>query len=244
MKNIKLTLEYDGSNFFGWQKQKGLRTGEGELEKAILKATGESVKIFSSGRTDKGVHAYSQVVNFLVNSTIPGEKYRHPINDKLPKDIYISKSEEVDIDFHSRFDAKSKTYKYLILNRKLKSPIMRNYAYFVDYELSFENMKKGLEYLVGRYDFSSFVALRSNENKNIRTIYNIEIKKNGEFLEFYFKGNGFLHNMVRIIIGTTIEIGYGRRKPEEMKEILESKDRKKAGHTAPAEGLYLMEVEY
>lgn len=244
MKNIKLTIEYDGSNFAGWQKQESHRTVEGVLEKAIKKVTGEDAKILASGRTDKGVHAYGQVANFMTDATIPGDKFKYALNDKLPDDVSIRESEEVNMTFHSRFSAHRKTYRYLIFKSDIRSPIYRNYAYHVKYELNVKAMTKALKYFVGRHDFSAFVPNKSNIDKNIRTVYDVRLKEKDGFIEIEVDGNGFLHNMVRIIVGTLVEVGNGRREPESVAEIIAGKNRKQSGHTAPAEGLYLLKVFY
>lgn len=245
MKNIKLTIEYDGTLFNGWQKQENQRTVEGELEKSIKKATGEDVKILASGRTDRGVHAYGQVANFMTDSTIPGDRFLYALNDKLPDDISIKSSEEVHRSFHARYSAHRKTYRYIILNEDIRSPIYRNYAYQVKHKLDFKSMKKAIHHFVGRQDFSAFVPYKSNIDKNIRTVYDVRLlKKDDSSIELEIDGNGFLHNMVRIIVGTLVEVGHGRRSPESVADIISGKDRAKAGHTAPAEGLYLLKVFY
>lgn len=244
MKNIKLTIEYDGCLFNGWQKQDRQRTVEGELEKAINKVTNERVKLFSSGRTDRGVHAYGQVANFLTDSTIPSEKLKFALNDKLPDDISIRESVEVNKNFHARFSAHKKTYKYLILNEYIRSPIYRNYAYQVKYDLDFKAMKKACKHFIGRQDFSAFIPYKSNKNKNIRTVYDVRLVKRERFIELEIDGNGFLHNMVRIIVGTLVEVGYGKREPDSVVNVIKGKDRADSGHTAPAEGLYLLKVFY
>ncbi|OHW62454.1 tRNA pseudouridine synthase A [Andreesenia angusta] len=244
MRNIKLTIEYDGSRFNGWQKQSDQRTVEGELEKAIKRTTGEEVKLIASGRTDTGVHAYGQVANFLTGCTIPGEKFLYAVNDRLPDDVSVKASEEVARSFHSRFSAHRKTYRYVFLNEDVRSPIYRNYAYQVKHELDFKSMKKAIKHFVGRQDYSSFVANRSNKQKNIRTVYSTRIRKDGNFIEFEIEGNGFLHNMVRIIAGTLVEVGHGKRSPDSIPGLIECKDRHLSGHTAPAEGLYLLKVFY
>lgn len=244
MKNVKLTLEYDGTAYYGWQKQENLKTVEGMLQKAIKKSIGEEVKILASGRTDAGVHAYGQVANFLTNSTVPGDRFKYAVNDKLPDDISIRMSEEVPLDFHSRFSAKRKTYEYVIYPNDTRSSLMRNYSYHVTYKLDTDLMKEALGYFVGRKDFTSLTPYRSNENKNIRTLYDTDLFMDGELIKIRVSGNGFLHNMVRIIVGTVIEVGYGKRKLEDINKILELKDRKFAGHTAPAQGLYLIDVKY
>ncbi len=244
MKNIKLVVEYEGTNFSGWQVQPGLRTVEGELKKALDRATGEDVNIIGAGRTDKKVHSLGQVVNFHTETDIPGENYKRLMDYLLPGDISIKDSCEVDEKFHARFDAKKRQYKYLVYNRELPNAIYRNFSYHFPYYLSIENMKKGAEYLIGTHDFTSFKLTEDIEVNPIRTIEEIGIKKYGDFIEFRIRGNAFLHNMVRIIVGTLLFIGTGKMEAKEMEEILRAKDRTKAGITAGAEGLYLEKVFY
>jgi len=246
MRNIRLTIEYDGTNYCGWQVQENGPTIQGSVEKALLAVTGEKITINGSGRTDAGVHARGQVGNFTTCSTIPGEKFAYALNNKLPRDIVIKESAEAPEDFHARFSAIGKKYSYLIYNSKFPSALLRNYAYHVNYceRLDIGRIEKAAEAFIGTYDFSGFMAAGSIVKNTVRTIYELSIVKEGELLRFDFKGNGFLYNMVRIITGTLLYAGIGRINPEEMKDIIESRDRERAGITAPPNGLYLEEVYY
>ena len=244
MKNIKLTIEYDGKDFNGWQKQPNKLNIQGEIERAITEIVGEDVELIASGRTDAGVHAIEQVANFKTNSDFPASKYPIALNAKLKKSIRIQKAEEVDERFHSRYNCKRKTYRYIINNSQYGSSIYRNLEYFVPNKLDLENMKKAAKYFEGEHDFKGFKATGGNNKNTIRTIYNINIEKQGERIILEFTGNGFLYNMVRIISGTLLEVGLGKIKPEEIPGIIESKDRTKAGKTLPPYALYLVKVEY
>lgn len=244
MKNIVLIVEYEGSNFSGWQKQPKLRTVEGELKKALDKATGEDIDIIGAGRTDKKVHSLGQVVNFHTTADIPGENYKLLMDYLLPDDISICDSYEVDSKFHSRFDAKKRQYKYIIYNRELPNALYRNRSFHFPYKLDIDRMIRGSRCLIGTHDFSSFKLCENVEVNPIRTIESIEISKDGLFIEIRIVGNAFLHNMVRIIVGTLIQIGTGKLEVEDMEKILESKDRQRAGMTSGAQGLYLEKVFY
>lgn len=245
-KNIRLKIEYDGTNYSGWQKQKNgnVRTIQDSIEKAIECATKEKVKLIGCSRTDAGVHALAYIANFETTSTIPGEKFKDALNRFLPEDIFILKSEEVSIDFHSRFDCIGKTYVYKILNRQFFSPIQRNYIYHVKYNLDVNSMIEASKFLVGTHDFNAFKKSDRNLKTTIKTITSIDISKNNDIIEIHVSGNGFLYNMVRIISGTLIEVGLSRKKPEDIPIILQSKNRCKAGMCAPATGLYLKELFY
>lgn len=244
MKNIKLIIEYEGTNYSGWQTQNDLTTIQEEVKKAIDMATGENIQLIGSGRTDKKVHALGQVANFLTNSNIPGDRYKYLLDFLLPEDISIVDSEEVDINFHSRFDAKRKRYKYIVYNQKLPSAIYRNFSYHVKDELNLEDMIQASKYFIGTHDFAAFKVSRTIKPNNIRTIYNIDIKKSGNMIEFIVEGNSFLHNMVRIMIGTLIYVGKGRINKNDIPKIILGKDRDKAGVTAPPQGLFLEKVYY
>lgn len=244
MRNIKITIEYDGTNYVGWQRQiNGIAVQE-KIERAIYEVTGENVNVIASGRTDSGVHAKGQVANFFTKARVPGERFKFALNTKLPLDITIIESEEVDHDFHSRYDAVAKEYSYLIYNDLIRSSLYRNYAYFVGYDLDFGEMEKGARHFLGKHDFLSFAGAKNILEDTFRTIYDIDLSKNGSFIKLKVKGNGFLYNMVRIIAGTLIDIGSGKIKSEEVASIILKKDRKFAGHTAAAQGLYLDQVYY
>lgn len=244
MRNIKLTIEYDGTNYLGWQKQKNGATIQGILEEAIKLLTKEEIELVGSSRTDTGVHAKAFIANFKTNSTIPADKFREAINHKLPEDIVIIKSEEVDINFHSRYDAKGKTYSYSIINRDIYPAIGRNYLYHVKKKLNINSMKEACKYFIGTYDFSAFKSSGSSVKTSIRTIKDLHIDEKNEIIKIYVTGDGFLYNMVRIIVGTLLMVGNNKIKPEEITNIIESKDRQKAGICVPAKGLTLEKVYY
>lgn len=244
MRNIKLIIEYDGKGFGGWQKQPNKLNIQGEIEFAIEQITGEKVDLIASGRTDAGVHSLGQTANFKTNCNIPIEKIPNAINSKLKKSIRIKFAEEVDERFHARYNCKSKKYRYIINNSQTGSAIYRALEYNVTNELDIEKMKQGAKYLEGEHDFASFKASGTSSKNSVRTIYSIDIEKNGERIYMEYIGNGFLYNMVRIISGTLVDVGIGKIKPEDIKKILEAKDRKLAGRTLPPQGLYLVEVNY
>ncbi|WP_077368813.1 tRNA pseudouridine(38-40) synthase TruA [Anaerosalibacter sp. Marseille-P3206] len=244
MRNIKLTIEYEGTNYHGWQVQPNAITVQGEIVKAINNITKENVNLIGSGRTDSGVHAKGQVANFITNSKIPEDKFSYAINSQLPLDIAITKSEEVPIDFHSRYDAIGKRYRYLIYNRPIRSPLYKNYAYHIPYELDFEKMNVAKEQFLGTHDFKAFMSSGSEIEDTVRTIHSISITKQDSLIIFQVEGNGFLYNMVRIIVGTLVEVGNGKKEKDSISQIIKSKNRMSAGHTAPANGLYLEKVFY
>jgi tRNA pseudouridine38-40 synthase len=245
MRKIKLKIEYDGTNYHGWQIQKNANTVQETIEKATSKLLGDDVKIVGCSRTDVGVHAYGQVAHFLTNSSIPGDKFSYAVNNLLPEDIVIKKSEEVSEEFHSRYCAKGKKYRYLICNEAHASAIMRNKSYHVRPQLDFEKMQRAAQYFSGRHDFAAFQATGGQVRSTIREIYSINIfKTEDNLITIEVSGNGFLYNMVRIIAGTLIYVGMGKIAASEIPQIIESLDRTRAGKTAPAEGLYLMEIYY
>ena len=245
MRNIKLTIMYDGKDFNGWQKQPNKLNIQGTIEKAISEMTGEEIELNASGRTDAGVHSFGQVANFKTNSKIPIDKFPIAINSKIKKSIVITKAEEVEERFHSRYNCKKKTYRYVIDNSEFPTPMYRYLEYHIPNKLNIEAMKKAAKYFEGEHDFKAFKSSGTSSKSSVRTIYKAEVKK-AENNRIYIEltGNGFLYNMVRIISGTLVEVGLGKIKPEEIKTIIESKDRQKAGKTLPAHSLYLMNVNY
>lgn len=243
-RNIKLTIEYDGTNYCGWQIQNNAISVQEIIERAIKKLTDEIVSITGSGRTDTKVHALGQVANFFTESTIPADKFRVALNCVLPDDISIRESREVDHNFHSRHLAVGKEYKYFIYANEVRSPIRRNYSCFARDSLNAEYMAKALECFVGTHDFSGFMSTGSSIKTTVRTIYEASLIKRDDMIEITIRGNGFLYNMVRIIVGTLLEVGTCKIDYKSMSEIIESTDRKRAGATAPAEGLYLSKVFY
>lgn len=244
MKRIKLTIAYDGTNYCGWQIQPNGITIEEVLNKALSKMTGEEILVIGASRTDSGVHAMGNVAVFDTQTTIPPEKIAVALNQRLPDDIVITKSEEVPLDFHPRYCDCSKTYQYHIINTRIPIPTKRLTNYFVSYVLDIEKMRQAAAYLVGEHDFVSFCNVRTDVENTVRTITALDILTNGDEITIRITGNGFLYNMVRIIVGTLIRVGRGFYEPEKVKEILEAKDRKAAGVTAPAHGLMLVEIIY
>ncbi len=244
MKRIKLTIAYDGTNYCGWQIQPNGITIEEILNKALSKMTGEEILVVGASRTDSGVHAMGNVAVFDTDTTIPAEKIAVALNQRLPDDIVITKSEEVPLDFHPRYCNCSKTYEYHIINTRIPIPTKRLTNYFVSYVLDIDKMRQAASYLVGEHDFVSFCNVRTDVENTVRTITALDILTNGNEITIRITGNGFLYNMVRIIVGTLVRVGRGFYEPEKVKEILEAKDRKAAGVTAPAHGLVLVEIKY
>ena len=245
MRNIKLTIEYDGKEFGGWQKQPNKLNIQGTVERAIEEITGEKIELNASGRTDSGVHSLGQVANFKTNSSIPIEKIPIAINTKLKKSIRIIKAEEVEERFHSRLSCKKKTYRYIINNNEKASAIYRNLEYHIPQKLDIEKMKQAIKYFEGEHDFKAFKASGTSSKSSVRTIFKADIyqqKDNRLWIEL--TGNGFLYNMVRIIVGTLVDVGLGKIKPEEIYKIISEGKRENAGKTVPPNGLYLLKVEY
>lgn len=244
MRNIKLIIEYDGKSFNGWQKQPNKLNIQGEIERAIEEITREKIDLIASGRTDAGVHSLGQTANFKTESKIPIEKIPIAINSKLKQSIIIKSAEEVDERFHSRYNVKSKKYRYTINNSKYGSAIYRNMEYHFPMELDLEKMQKAAKYFEGEHDFKAFKASGTSSKSSVRKIYKADVLKDGDRIYIELTGNGFLYNMVRIISGTLLDVGIGKIKPEEIKDIINAKERQKAGKTLPPQGLCLVEVNY
>lgn len=246
MKNIKLTVAYDGSRYHGWQRQKNALTVQQVLEEKISLMVGSSVTITGAGRTDAGVHAVAQVCNFFHNSRIKEEDMIKWLNAILPDDIFIKDAAEVPESFHSRYSAVAKTYNYMILNRREPDLFQRNYLWHIKKILDIDSMKYCLAAIEGSFDFSSFMASGSEQQNNaVRTMFMAKLNLcNHGIINITFKANGFLRHMVRNIVGTVVEVGLEKRSAAEFMDIITAKDRKAAGKTAPAQGLFLMEVEY
>jgi len=258
MKNIKLILEYDGTNYSGWQIQKGsVRSIQKIFMDCIEIVSKERVKLIPSGRTDQGVHALGQVANFKTEKDIEGHVWRNALNANLPRDIRVIRSEEVALDFHSRYDAKSRVYSYIILYKESRSVFLRSCSYYVPYTLNLNSMKRAASFLLGEHDLSSFRASSCSSRNPVRRIIDIKVVDSASptipwiplsprrsFITITIEANAFLHHMARNIVGTLLEIGKGKLYPEEMGEILKAKDRTKAGPTAPPHGLFLVEVKY
>ncbi|MCL5780488.1 MAG: tRNA pseudouridine(38-40) synthase TruA [Firmicutes bacterium] len=245
MKNYKLTIQYDGTRYKGWQRLGNTdMTIQARIENVLSKMTGEEIEVIGSGRTDMGVHALGQVANFKTRSLMTVEKIMDYVYRYLPEDIVVTGIEEVDERFHARYSAVSKKYIYRIWNCKYHDPFLHKYTEHIPENLNMEAMRKAASYLIGEHDFSGFKSSRSKKKSNVRTLYSVDINKSECLTEMVFHGNGFLHNMVRIITGTLLEVGLGRMKPEYVKEILEKKDRTLAGPTVAPKGLYLLKVNY
>jgi tRNA pseudouridine38-40 synthase len=245
MRNIKLLIEYDGTNYLGWQVQPKGPTIQGILEDKIKLLTGESIQLFGSGRTDAGVHALGQVAHFKTQSRMDLRSMQRALNSLLPRDIVIQKIEEVEEGFHARKHAKSKVYEYRILNRNLRSAFHRGYVWHIPQKLDLMKMKRATAHLIGEHDFSSFRSVGTPTRTAVRRVPRAGWKRGrGGLIRFEIEANGFLKQMVRSIVGTLVEVGKGKINPEEFQKILTSKDRKKAGPTAPAHGLFLKEVKY
>jgi tRNA pseudouridine38-40 synthase len=245
MNRYKCIISYDGSGFSGYQVQPNKRTVQSQIESVLAKIhKGSVVKIAASGRTDAGVHAKGQVIHFDSALSLPEDKWELALNSMLPEDISVLSVEKADSAFHVRFDASGKEYRYFLYQSPKRDPFQRNYAYHYPYPLNLAVMRKACTFLLGTHDFSSFCSARTEVEDKVRTIETIEISQDGDRISFRFIGNGFLYNMVRILVGTLIEVGSGKRQPEERVGILEKRDRRYAGKTAPGQGLYLWKVFY
>lgn len=244
MKNIKLVIEYDGTNYLGWQKQKNGITVQSAVEEAIHKLTKETVEVIGCSRTDSGVHAEGYVCNFKTNSKVPTEKFKEALNFHLPEDIAVLQCEEVGVNFHARYDSKGKMYCYTILNTNSRRPLARNYSYHYKGALDYKAMMEAAKYFEGTHDFAAFRNVGSSVKTSERTISLIKVERDDEFIKVYVAADGFLYNMARIIVGTLIEVGNGKKNPKDINSIIESKDRTKAGKTSPPQGLSLLEVYY
>ena len=244
MKRVKLVVAYDGTNYHGWQVQDNGITIEEVLNRTISELVQEDIKVIGASRTDAGVHACGNVAVFDTESRIPGDKFSFALNQRLPDDIRIQESCEVDADFHPRYADTVKTYEYNILNRRFELPSKRLYAAFCYYPMDIERMNQAAAYLVGEHDFKSFCSAGAQEQTTVRTIYAVNVTKEDDMVHIRITGNGFLYNMVRIIAGTLMQVGTGLMEPERVKEILEARDRSKAGPTAVAKGLTLVEIRY
>ncbi len=245
MKNLKLTIEYDGSRYKGWQRLgDNDNTIQGKIEAVLSKMTSEKIELIGCGRTDGGVHAENYIANFHTNCMLSKEMMIDYLYEFLPEDIVVKEIEEVEERFHARYNAKAKTYIYRINNSEFRNVFNRKYVYHIDKKLNLENMIEASKMLVGTHDFQSFTTLKTKKKSTVRTINYININKNEDLIEIEFNGDGFLWNMVRIITGTLLEVGTGKISVDEVKTILDKKKREEAGPIAQAKGLYLKEVIY
>lgn len=244
MKRIMLVVSYDGTNYHGWQVQPSAVTIEGVLNQTISELTGENIQVIGASRTDAGVHALGNVAVFDTESRIPGEKFSYALNQRLPEDIVIQCSRQVSDTFHPRHCNCRKTYEYTIINRTFPLPEYRNTAYFYYGALDVGKMRQAAKAFLGEHDFAGFCSAGAQVQTTVRTIYDLTIEQMQEKICVRVRGNGFLYNMVRIIVGTLLEVGKGNILPEDMDRIIALADRSQAGPTAPARGLKLLQIDY
>ena len=244
MKRVGLVVAYDGTHYSGWQTQPNGTTIQGVLNDTLSELLGEKIETIGASRTDAGVHALGNVAVFDTESRIPGEKFSYALNQRLPEDIRIQLSEEVEPDFHPRYCDSEKTYEYRILNRKFPVPTERLYSYFYHYKLDVDKMKEATSYLIGRHDFASFCGSGAQVKTTIRTITSMDVWRDGDMVTIRVSGTGFLYNMVRIMTGTLTDAAAGRLNEADIRREFESGERSCLGVTAPPHGLYLKCVEY
>lgn len=245
MHNIKVILQYEGTKYQGWQKQESTEnTIQGKLETLLGKMCGRKVEVDGSGRTDAGVHAFGQVANFHIDTDKTPEEIMNYMNEYLPEDIAVIAAEEVPERFHSRLNAKGKTYRYRVINSNIPHIFDRRYVCEVPEKLDLEAMRQAAELLTGTHDFRAFTSNKRSKKSTVRTVEAIEIEQNGDEIDFIFKGSGFLYHMVRIMMGTLLETGLHKREPAQVKELLDAGTREEAGMLVPARGLTLVEVRY
>ncbi|MFA0751073.1 MAG: hypothetical protein SLRJCFUN_001476 [Candidatus Fervidibacter sp.] len=244
MRHLKLVIGYDGTDFHGFQRQAGLRTVQEELERTLTKLLGHPVTVNAAGRTDAGVHAEGQVVSFWTSNPIPTHRLPMALNGLLPPDIVAKKAKEVPPNFHPRFNATSRVYRYLIDNRPTPSALLRRYAWHIPEPLNVEAMRQAARWLLGVHDFASFHASGSELGTTVREMKRLHIAHRSGIIIVTLEANAFLYHMARIIVGTLVEVGEGKRHPDEMRYILEARDRTVAGKTAPPQGLCLWQVKY
>ncbi|MGI6345317.1 MAG: tRNA pseudouridine(38-40) synthase TruA [Bacillota bacterium] len=245
MRNVKLVLEYDGTNYSGWQVQANAITVQERLEAALKVITGEQIRVIGASRTDAGVHARGQTCNFRTTSRIPINRFPFALNANLPGDIVVVAAESAPLDFHARFDAQGKLYRYRIMNRPLPSALWRDFAWHVPERLDLEAMQQAAVHLEGEHDFAAFQAAGSAVTRTVRQLHRLSLSRTADgLLVIEAEGNGFLYHMVRIIVGTLVLVGRRRLDADAVKGILESRDRTNAGPTAPAHGLMLETIYY
>lgn len=244
MKNYLLTLTFDGFAYHGWQVQENAVTVQSTLQDAVERILGVRENIIGCSRTDAGVHADMFCCNMRADSALSPEKLKTALNAVLPRDIAVLECGEVPYDFHARYDCTGKLYRYLILNRTVRDPFCENRAYHYPYHIHAEMLNEQAQQFLGLHDFSAFCASKSSVEDKVREIHRAEVRRNGDFVEIFVGGNGFLYNMVRIMVGTLLEINSGKLPKDAIPSILESRNRANAGVTAPAQGLYLHKVYY
>ncbi len=243
-KRVRLIVAYDGTNYHGWQVQKNGITIESELNRCLSELLQEPIEVIGASRTDAGVHALGNVAVFDTQARMPAEKISYALNQRLPEDIRVQKSEEVDADWHPRHCDSRKTYEYRIYRGEFAMPVKRLYSLFVYQKLDVKKMQEAARYFVGEHDFKSFCQVGAQVETTVRTIYDVSVYEEGTDVVIRVTGNGFLYNMVRIMAGTLLEVGKGKRAPEEIREMIAAKNRESAGPTAPAHGLMLIKYEF
>ena len=243
MRNIAFIISYDGTDFHGFQRQREDFTVQQAIEDALFKITGEEINVHGCGRTDAGVHALNYLLSFKTNSTIPAERFPMAVNSVISDGVYVKKAWEADDEFHGRFSVTRKTYVYRINNGEF-NPFLRNYTWHYKYPLDVEKMQQAAKALVGTHDFNCFMASGCQVESTVRTMFNADVTRNGDIVEVSLTADGFLYNMVRIITGTLVYVGGGKANVGDIKKIIDSKDRTKAGITAPPQGLFMKSVEF
>jgi tRNA pseudouridine38-40 synthase len=241
---IKLIVEYDGTNYVGWQRQTNGLSVQQVLEEAFEKVAGQRIVLYSAGRTDAGVHALGQVAHLDIDTTIPPEKLSFAVNVHLPADIKVVSTQAVSDDFHARYGAKAKTYVYTYINAEHSSAIYRNVSAHIRGDVDIGAMQQAAKHIVGTHDFASFCASGSEVDTTVREVYSLDVSRKEPFIRIEITGSGFLYNMVRIIAGTLLDVGRGKLKPSDVKDIMDAKDRNLASPTAPARGLMMKRVYY
>jgi tRNA pseudouridine38-40 synthase len=244
VRTIRLLIEYDGTGYAGWQVQPDQETIQGRLEAALERITGEPIRVVSSGRTDAGVHALGQVAHFTTHSAMSPEEFRRALNGVLPRDIAVREASDAPEGFHARYSARRKRYRYVIIQGETRSAFGHRYGWEVGYRLDVAAMRQAAKQLVGTHDFSAFRATGGSAADPVRTLHLLDVEEQGTEVVILAEAEGFLRHMVRILVGTLVEVGRGRLAPDEVQAILESRDRSLAGPTAPPQGLFLLEVTY
>jgi tRNA pseudouridine38-40 synthase len=245
MNNFKLTIQYDGGRYKGWQRLgEGESSIQGKIENVLSEMAGKEIEIIGCSRTDAGVHAFAQIANFKISGNLTESEIKNYLNKYLPNDISVTKVALVPDRFHARYNAKDKTYIYKIWNEGHTNPFMRKYSMHVEEKLNIINMKKACQYFIGEHDFTTFSNAKSKKKSMVREIYSFDIEEKAGFIQIRVRGNGFLYNMVRKIVGTLIEVGLGKKNAESIPSILDSKERIQAGFPAEPGGLYLEKIEF
>ncbi|WNF36755.1 tRNA pseudouridine(38-40) synthase TruA [Bacillaceae bacterium IKA-2] len=245
MNNYKLVIQYDGGRYKGWQRLgNGENTIQGKIENVLTEMAGKKIEIIGSSRTDAGVHAFAQIANFKISGNLTEVEINNYLNRYLPQDISVVEVSVVPERFHARYNTKEKTYLYKVWNAEYTNPFMRKYSMHVEKELNITKMKEAAQYFIGEHDFTAFSNAKSKKKTTVREIYSLEIKENAGLIEIRVRGNGFLHNMVRKMVGTLLEVGLGQIEAKSIPTIINSQERNQTGIIADAAGLYLEKIEF